>query len=100
MKKKSLPVYVGMDVAKATLQVPLQNRQLQFGNDATGHALLCQELGHLPTAQVVCAGTGGYEDPAVRAFAAAKIPLTIVNPAQVRHSAKAQGKRAKTDPLD
>jgi transposase len=100
MKKNPLPVYVGMDVAKATLQVHLQNRQIQFGNDVAGHTLLCKELGRFPTAHVVCEATGGYEDAIARAFAAAKIPVSIVNPAQVRHSAQAQGKRAKTDPLD
>lgn len=100
MKKNPPPVYVGMDVAKATLQVHLQNRQIQFGNDAAGHALLCKELGRFPAVHVVCEATGGYEDAAARAFAAAKIPVSIVNPAQVRHSAQAQGKRAKTDPLD
>jgi len=100
MKKKFLPVYVGMDVAKATLQVHLQNRQIQFGNHAAGHALLCKELGRFPTAQVVCEATGGYEYAVARAFAAANIPVSIVNPAQVRHTARAQGNRAKTDPLD
>lgn len=100
MKKNPAPVYVGMDVAKATLQVHLQGRQIQFNNDPTGHVQLCKKLGGLPLAHVVCEATGGYEDAVARAFATAQIPVSVVNPAQVRYSAQAQGKRAKTDPLD
>jgi transposase len=100
MKKNPAPVYVGMDVAKATLQVHLQGRQIQFHNTPTGHAQLCKKLGALSAPHVVCEATGGYEDAVARAFDAAQIPVSIVNPAQVRYSAQAQGKRAKTDPLD
>jgi transposase len=100
MKKNIAPVYVGMDVAKATLQVHLQGRQIQFNNDHVGHTQLCKKLGGLSAAHVVCEATGGYEDAVARAFQAAQIPVSIVNPAQVRYSAQAQGKRAKTDPLD
>jgi len=100
MKKTTAPVYVGMDVAKATLQVHLQGRQIQFNNDPAGHTQLCKKLSGLGTAHVICEATGGYEDAVARAFASAQIPVSVVNPAQVRHSAQAQGKRAKTDPLD
>jgi transposase len=100
MKKTTAPVYVGMDVAKATLQVHLQGRQIQFQNDAAGHTQLCKKLGGLSHPHVICEATGGYEDAVARAFAGAQIPVSVVNPAQVRYSAQAQGKRAKTDPLD
>jgi transposase len=100
MKKNPPPVYVGMDVAKATLQVHLQGRQIQFNNDPAGHAQLCKKLGALSAPHVICEATGGYEDAVARAFETAQIPVSVVNPAQVRHSAQAQGKRAKTDPLD
>jgi transposase len=100
MKKNPAPVYVGMDVAKATLQVHLQGRQYQFDNDIVGHTQLCQKLGCVSAAHVVCEATGGYELAVVRALQVAQIPVSIVNPAHVRYSAQAQGKRAKTDPLD
>src|ERR1700722_16701220 len=98
MKKTTAPVYVGMDVAKATLQVHLQGRQIQFNNDPAGHTQLCKKLSGLGTAHVICEATGGYEDAVARAFASAQIPVSVVNPAQGRHSAQAQGKRAKTAP--
>lgn len=100
MKKNTAPVYVGMDVAKATLQVHFQGRQIQFDNAPAGHTQLCKKLGSLATAHVVCEATGGYEDAVIRAFEDAQIPVSVVNPAQVRYAAQAQGKRAKTDPLD
>ena len=34
------------------------------------------------------------------AIASAKVPLSIVNPGQVRHFAKATGQLAKTDAID
>jgi len=59
MKKIPVPVYVGMDVAKATLQVHLNGHQFEFSNDAKGHAQLTTKLARLPLAQVVCEATGG-----------------------------------------
>ncbi len=100
MKPNPSPVYVGMDVAKATLQVHLQGRQLQFINAPAGHTQLCQQLAGIPAAHVICEATGGYQAAAVRACQNAHIPVSVVNPAQVRHAANAQGKQAKTDTLD
>ena len=89
-----------MDVAKATLQVHLQGRQIEFTNNAAGHAKLCKKLRAVPAAHVVCEATGGYERAATRSFHEAKIPVSVVNPAQVRASAQAQGQRAKNDFID
>jgi transposase len=44
--------------------------------------------------------TGGFEVIVAAALAAAKLPVVVVNPAQVRAFAKAIGQRAKTDPID
>ena len=54
----------------------------------------------MPGAHLVCEATGGYERSVVAAFHAAHLPVSVVNPAQVRHFALAQGRRAKNDPLD
>jgi transposase len=96
---QTAPVYVGLDVAKATLQVHLQGRQFPFSNDPAGHTRLCQQLKGV-AAHVICEATGGYEAAVVRACHAAHIRVSVLNPAHVRHAAKAQGKRAKTDALD
>jgi len=44
--------------------------------------------------------TGGYERLMVEAAHANSIPISILNPARVRHFARAKGQRAKTDPID
>jgi transposase len=100
MKKNPAPVYVGMDVAKATLQVHLNGHQFEFNNDAKGHAQLSQKLGKLSCPHVVCEATGGYERPVVEACHKAKILVSVLNPAHALAASQAQGKRAKTDPCD
>ena len=47
MKTNTAPVYVGMDVAKATLQVHLNGHQFEFQNDAKGHTHLSKKLAKL-----------------------------------------------------
>ena len=93
-------LHVGLDVAKATLQLDLAGRSHSLTHDATGHAQLLKLLRAQPGAHVICEATGGYEQPAVRALHAAQIPVSIVEAGRVRHFARAKGLRAKTDPLD
>jgi len=100
MKKNPAPVYVGMDVAKATLQVHLNGHQFEFKNDSKGHAQLSEKLANLPLPHVVCEATGGYERPMVEACHKAKILVSVLNPAHTLAASQAQGKRAKTDPCD
>lgn len=100
MKKNPAPVYVGMDVAKATLQVHLNGHQFEFKNDATGHAQLSKRLAKLSRPHVVCEATGGYERSVVATCHKAKILVSVLNPAHTLAASQAQGKRAKTDPCD
>ena len=89
-------LHVGLDVAKLSLQLHLAGRFHSLPNDRKGHAQLLK----LPGAHVVCEATGGYEQPVVRALQAADIPVSIIEASRVRHFARAQGQRAKTDPID
>ena len=100
MKQSPAPDYVGMDVAKATLQVHLNGHQFEFKNDAGGHAQLSKKLAQLPLPHVICEATGGYERPVVEAFHKAKILVSVLNPAHTLAASQAQGKRAKSDPCD
>jgi len=100
MKKSIATVYVGVDVAKATLQVHLQGRQFEVANTPAGHKKLSQQLHKVPHTQVVCEATGGYEQGLVEALHQAHLPVSVVNPAQVRAAAQAQGQRAKSDRID
>jgi transposase len=53
-----------------------------------------------PGSHVVCEATGGYEREVVAALHEAKVAVSVLNPARVRHFAKATGQRAKSDPID
>lgn len=92
--------YVGVDVAKAELQAHLNGAQVTFPNTPTGRKALCQELQAIARAHVIMEATGGYEQPLVAALHHAKILVSVINPAWIRSSAKATGRRAKTDAID
>lgn len=92
-------------MSASTLPSPLCNSGLAgqphaLTNDAKGHAQLLKLLSAHPGAHVICEATGGDEQPAVRVFHTAQVPVSIVEAGRVRHFAKAKGLRAKTDPID
>ena len=93
-------IYTGLDIAKLNLQLHLAGRIHDLPNTATGHRRLCKLLAAQPGGHVICEATGGYERDVVAALQAAKVPVSILNPARVRHFARAQGQRAKTDNID
>ena len=84
MKKKTSPVYTGLDIAKASLQLDLQSQPSDWSNTTTGHAQLIQRLAAVPGVHVLCEATGGYERAAVAALQAARIAVSVLNPARVR----------------
>lgn len=98
----SEPVFVGLDVAKATLDIALRptGEHWQVANDEPGIAELVARLRRVKPALVVCEATGGFERPVVAALAAAGCPVVVANPRQVRDFAKATGQLAKTDRID
>lgn len=95
-------VYVGIDVAKASMDVAVHQSQQRwsFSNDdeGIGKAVCC--LREVAPALIVMEATGGIELPIAAALAAAGLPVAVVNPRQVRDFARATGKLAKTDAID
>lgn len=94
--------YVGIDVAKAQLDVAVgpTAKGWSVPNQGEGIRQLVSHLGELSPALVVLEATGGQEVPLVAALAEAGLPVVVVNPRQVRDFAKATGRLAKTDTLD
>ena len=95
-------MFVGIDVAKAELVVvsrPTNASWTVTNDDAGVRALVSRWSQDTPTLIVVEA-TGGYEMTCVTALAAAKLPVVVVNPRQVRDFAKSTGQLAKTDRID
>ena len=95
-------VFVGIDVAKATLDVALRpsGERWQVAHDARGIAALLQRLGAPSEALVVLEATGGYEQAVAAALASAGVAVVVANPRQVRDFARATGQLAKTDAID
>jgi transposase len=103
MEEPRTPVYVGIDVAKATLDVawlPDGLAARTFDNDLTGHEAVVAELANLNPQLVILEATGGFEVALAATLQAAGIPTAIVNPRQARDFAKATGRLAKTDAID
>jgi transposase len=98
----SEPVYVGLDVAKAVVDVAVRpsGECWTVPNTDEGVVALVTRLRPLDPALVVCEATGGFERPAIAALAAAGLPVVVANPRQVRDFARATGQLAKTDQLD
>ena len=95
------PTYVGIDVAKAKLDVASEPPGLTttLPNTDAGLHTLVPQIQALAPARIVVEATGGYELPVVRALVEADLPVIVVNPRHVRDFAKALGRLAKTDTL-
>jgi transposase len=96
------PLYLGLDVAKAEVQLASEPAGLtgQFPTEPGGLAALVARCQAQPVALIVLEATGGYEAPIAAALATAGLPVAIVNPRQVRDFARAVGRLAKTDRID
>jgi transposase len=95
-------LYVGIDVAKATLDVAIgsDGELVQVENNEAGIARLLDRLSEAPPTLVVLEATGGYESVVAGAIVGRGIAVAVVNPRQVRDFAKATGVLAKTDRID
>jgi transposase len=94
--------FIGIDVAKATLDIASlpDGESWTVTNDEQGLAELAPRLVALAPALVVLEATGGFEFLAAITLARAGLPVAVINPRQVRDFAKAMGQLAKTDALD
>ena len=95
-------IYVGIDVAKAQLDVAVRpvDEGWVVSNDDAGVRQLVSRLKTLEPVIVVLEASGGIELPLVASLAVEELPVVVVNPRQVRDFARATGKLAKTDSLD
>lgn len=96
-----MSIFVGIDVAKATLAVALRPGRACFevSNDAAGHRILKRQLKGLDVERIVLEATGGYERAVLEALADSW-PVVRVAPHRARAFATAMGRIAKTDPID
>src|SRR6266704_79814 len=95
-------VYLGADVSKATVDCRFLDQAFSIPNGPAGFARLDARLEALPgqSVHLVCEATGGYQDQLVAHCHQRGLPVSVVNPRQVRDFARSRGILAKTDRLD
>jgi transposase len=95
-------IYVGIDVSKRHVDVHLvpAGTGFRLAHDETGLTELTARLAAVAPVLIVLEATGGLQTRVAAALAAARLPVAVVNPRQVRDFARASGQLAKTDRLD
>lgn len=95
------PTFVGVDVSKAHLDVAFSSKTLwRTSNDTAGIAALTRRLARLDRPHLVCEATGRHTRSLQQSLHASAIPMSRLNPRQVRDFARASGRLAKTDAID
>lgn len=96
------PTFIGIDVAKDSLAlfVSSSEEHFSFANNQAGFAQIIALAKQFSPKRICLEATGGYQTPLLLALADAGLPVSLVNPRQVRHFAKGVGRLAKTDKID
>jgi transposase len=93
-------LFVGLDIAKSSLQLHLAGQLHRLTNNAKGHQQLLKLLRDHRAAHLICEASGGYEQSVMQILHGAAVPVSLIEAGRIRHFAKAKGLRAKTDPID
>jgi transposase len=95
-------IFVGIDISKDHLDVHVLPDNVEFSctRDEKGLRILVKSLKEMSPVLIVLEATGGYQNLVAAGLGAALLPFSVVNPARIRHFARAIGKLAKTDALD
>lgn len=97
-----VPVIVGVDVSKSTLDYTWlpDGKAKHVTNTTRGIATLIKEIQKVCPQITVLEATGGYQNNFVAAMHEAGLPVKVVNPRQVRDFARSLNRLGKTDALD
>jgi transposase len=92
----------GIDCGKRFLDIAVYpgGEQIRLENEPADHQRLVVWLTERSITRVGLEASGGYERAVRDVLCAAGLEVHILDPARVRHFAKAKGRRAKTDPID
>ena len=102
MSQPPVPVCVGIDVAKAKLDVFVDtaNQLFTVDNTVAGVQQILDRLGQHVVQLIVIEATGRHHRRLAVDLMLAELPVAVVNPRHAREFARAQGKLAKTDHID
>ena len=95
-------VYIGIDVAKASLEMsPFGKGKSSIENTKKGIASLLRRVNNATTPIMLCCeATGGYEQLLITMALEAEVPIALLHAKAVRDFAKSKGILAKTDRID
>jgi len=95
-------LFVGVDVAKATLEVALSDQRATetFANDKVGIAALLKRLKPLNVTLVLMEATGGFERQLAHSLLLAGFAVIVANPRHAHYFVLGLGHLAKTDRID
>lgn len=98
----SYGAFIGIDVAKASLQLARtdQTRSWQRPNTPRGWQAIIQDVSHSTNPLIVLEATGAYHRGLVRALDDAGLTPVVLNPAHVKYFNRSQKRGAKTDATD
>ncbi len=98
---KQSVVYIGIDVAKAHLDVAWAQTVRRLPNQRSGHAALIRWIKQSTSpVQLICEASGGYEQALLESLEKSALKVTLVQAVRVRQYARATGILAKTDKID
>jgi transposase len=102
MSETVVEKFVGIDVSKASLDVPIdaERQSLHVTQDEAGIARIVSVLREAAPTLIVLEATGGREVRIATELARCRLPVAGVNPRHVRDFARAKGTLAKTDRVD
>jgi transposase len=102
MSKAVMEKFVGIDVAKASLDAHIDRdkKSLHVDYDEAGMARIVSELRQAAPTLIVLEATGGPEVRVATERARRGLPVAVINPRQARDFARAKGYLAKTDRVD
>jgi transposase len=100
--KPATTTHIGIDVSERTLDIGVHESGVHWvcEHKRAAFPALIKQLKKLRPERIIVEASGGYERILVTRLAAAGLPVIVVNPAQVRHFARATGRLAKTDRID
>ncbi|MBK1878208.1 IS110 family transposase [Pelagicoccus mobilis] len=92
--------YVGIDVAKQSLQIHTGERNESFAYNKDSLPGILEKIARFDSPLVALEPTGGYERKLVDALDSAGIAYHLVDTRRVKGFAASEGTKAKTDPID
>lgn len=102
MSSPSPSTNIGIDVSKETLDIAVHETAVHWTSKHEYLELpeLLKTLRALKPLRIIIEASGGIENLLVSYLAAARLPVIVINPRQVRDFARATGQLAKTDRID